>query len=246
MVDGGVRQVPMSLVIFVQPRSIPKTTSGKIQRHKCKNGYHDRTLKEVFRWEAAAAENLPSSSPLLSANQLAESEAYFSAEDNPTCLEESIPPAAASQSQMEPAAIPPPDDLEAQTSPSSCARSPQLPPEDDARGVEEMNIHQQGPAAATMPYEDQRTLPQLETTSSTSSEVAAEGNEDVNKRALDFIERLISYVIQARKLPRESVDPDQPMSLFGFDSLGFVVLGRKMGDWVGKEISPAIVSSSAR
>jgi hypothetical protein len=31
------------------------------------------------------------------------------------------------------------------------------------------------------------------------------------------------------------------MALFGFDSSGFVMLGKVMGDWVGKELSPVIV-----
>lgn len=44
-----------------------------------------------------------------------------------------------------------------------------------------------------------------------------------------------------RDMAREAVDIDQPMSLLGFDSAGFVALGRAMGEWMGKEISPAIV-----
>lgn len=33
------------MVVLVEPRSIPKTTSGKIQRHKCKIGYKEGSLK---------------------------------------------------------------------------------------------------------------------------------------------------------------------------------------------------------
>jgi hypothetical protein len=38
-------QVAVSVVVLVEPRSIPKTTSGKIQRHKCKLGFEDGSLK---------------------------------------------------------------------------------------------------------------------------------------------------------------------------------------------------------
>lgn len=45
-------QVAISVVVLVEPRSIPKTTSGKIQRHKCKIGYKEGTLKvsELTDW----------------------------------------------------------------------------------------------------------------------------------------------------------------------------------------------------
>lgn len=33
----------------------------------------------------------------------------------------------------------------------------------------------------------------------------------------------------------------QPLSLFGFDSAGFVAMSRVMGDWVGKDVSPIIL-----
>eukprot|EP00624_Nannochloropsis_granulata_P005483 evm.model.NODE_390_length_22818_cov_35.022045.3 len=50
-------QVAVSVVMLVEPRSIPKTTSGKIQRHKCKLGYRDGSLKTEFLWEAAGSAN---------------------------------------------------------------------------------------------------------------------------------------------------------------------------------------------
>ena len=52
---------------------------------------------------------------------------------------------------------------------------------------------------------------------------------------------MVDYVVKHREMDRAAVDIDQPMSLLGFDSAGFVALGRAMGEWVGKEISPAIV-----
>lgn len=33
----------------------------------------------------------------------------------------------------------------------------------------------------------------------------------------------------------------QPLSLFGFDSAGFVAMSRVMGDWVHKDVSPIIL-----
>ncbi len=53
---------------------------------------------------------------------------------------------------------------------------------------------------------------------------------------------MLDYVVKHREgMERAAVDIDQPMSLLGFDSAAFVALGRAMGEWVGKEISPAIV-----
>ncbi len=41
----------------LRPRSIPKTTSGKIQRYKCKCGYEEGTLQAAFIWERGSGED---------------------------------------------------------------------------------------------------------------------------------------------------------------------------------------------
>lgn len=69
----------------------------------------------------------------------------------------------------------------------------------------------------------------------------ADDDEGPNPLEKEYIDKLVDYVVKARELARETIDIDQPMSLFGFDSAGFVALGKTMGEWVGKEISPAIV-----
>ncbi|MCS7304455.1 MAG: aminotransferase class I/II-fold pyridoxal phosphate-dependent enzyme [Thermoguttaceae bacterium] len=40
-------------ILLLRAGSIPKTSSGKIQRHACRNGYLEGTLQVVARWEAS-------------------------------------------------------------------------------------------------------------------------------------------------------------------------------------------------
>ncbi|MCX7571137.1 amino acid adenylation domain-containing protein [Tumebacillus sp. DT12] len=54
-------QLPVYAIVLIRPTSIPKTSSGKIQRHACKAKYGDGTLEEVYRsvqGEAAKAADL--------------------------------------------------------------------------------------------------------------------------------------------------------------------------------------------
>ena len=209
----------MSVVVLLEPRSIPKTTSGKIQRHKCKNGYYNRTLKEIFRWEAAAGH--PLSSPLEAQGRSGESESFYSAIAEPASMG-LAPPAGAIQSKsLSAAGAPQHVDVDVE--------SKAMPQEMDEV---DQPVGQQDMGPVEMVLEDDKEDEDV---------IAPSPAEDVEAETAIFIERLITYVVQARKMPREAIDPDQPMSLLGFDSLGFVVLGRTMGDWVGKEISPAIV-----
>lgn len=43
-------EVPPDAVILVRPGSIPKTSSGKIQRHACRDAFLDRQLRVVDQW----------------------------------------------------------------------------------------------------------------------------------------------------------------------------------------------------
>ncbi|MFZ5830497.1 MAG: aminotransferase class I/II-fold pyridoxal phosphate-dependent enzyme [Planctomycetota bacterium] len=47
--------VPPYAIALLKPGSIPKTSSGKIQRHACRQGYLDAALDVVGQWHAAAA-----------------------------------------------------------------------------------------------------------------------------------------------------------------------------------------------
>jgi acyl-CoA synthetase (AMP-forming)/AMP-acid ligase II len=58
-------QVPVSVVCLVEPRSIPKTTSGKIQRYKCKLGYEEGSLEVAYLWEAGKGGSAPLKKPLV-------------------------------------------------------------------------------------------------------------------------------------------------------------------------------------
>lgn len=55
--------LPVESIILVQAGSIPKTSSGKIQRHACRSGFLDGSLDVVAQWQAArgpdAARPLP-------------------------------------------------------------------------------------------------------------------------------------------------------------------------------------------
>jgi len=43
--------LPLQAVLFLKPGTCPKTTSGKIQRHACRQGYVESTLSLVGRWD---------------------------------------------------------------------------------------------------------------------------------------------------------------------------------------------------
>lgn len=46
-------ELPIDVIILMKQRGIPKTSSGKIQRHACRQEYLDGTLAELNRWDAA-------------------------------------------------------------------------------------------------------------------------------------------------------------------------------------------------
>ena len=41
----------MDTIVLIRAGSIPKTSSGKIQRHACRNGYLQGTLEVVDTWD---------------------------------------------------------------------------------------------------------------------------------------------------------------------------------------------------
>ena len=57
-------QVSVSLVVFIQPKTMPRTTSGKRQRSKCKQLLMKGSLQEVFRW-TPGKQQPQSSKPLI-------------------------------------------------------------------------------------------------------------------------------------------------------------------------------------
>ena len=51
-------EVPIDAIVLVRAGSIPKTSSGKIQRHACREGYLSETLNELARWSLAEQERV--------------------------------------------------------------------------------------------------------------------------------------------------------------------------------------------
>ena len=48
-------ELTVEAIVLIRTGSIPKTSSGKIQRHACRNGYLDGSLEVVEIWEASAS-----------------------------------------------------------------------------------------------------------------------------------------------------------------------------------------------
>ena len=46
-------EIPVQGIVLIKSGSIPKTSSGKIQHHACRNGFLDGSLSEVKRWVSA-------------------------------------------------------------------------------------------------------------------------------------------------------------------------------------------------
>jgi amino acid adenylation domain-containing protein len=47
-------EIALTTIVLVRPHTIPLTTSGKVQRHRCCEQYEAGTLQEVRRWAATA------------------------------------------------------------------------------------------------------------------------------------------------------------------------------------------------
>lgn len=53
-----VHDLPVSAVVLIKTSSIPKTSSGKIQRHACRDGYLAGTLAAVATWSSEAGDQV--------------------------------------------------------------------------------------------------------------------------------------------------------------------------------------------
>ncbi len=51
-------ELPVEAVVLVQAGSIPKTSSGKIQRHACRSSYVEKSLTVVAQWVASSEDSL--------------------------------------------------------------------------------------------------------------------------------------------------------------------------------------------
>ncbi len=49
-------ELPVEAIVLIKAGSIPKTSSGKIQRHACREGFLDGTLEVVAEWRGWAAD----------------------------------------------------------------------------------------------------------------------------------------------------------------------------------------------
>lgn len=246
-------QVAVSVVVLVEPRSIPKTTSGKIQRHKCKLGYRDGSLKTAFLWEAVGSANGLALPPPTKVDVLALSLNSQNGDDD-AMSDDSFVSATFGGAEFE-------DDFSSpetnyQRSPMKRRTSSLL---GSASGMAPVKLPAVGevPAATGSPAGEEERQEQEQILGADHWDVPSpvavqsrskqEGEGDdgeeggITKEHEAFIDLLVDYVVKTREIQKESVDIDQPMSLLGFDSAGFVALGRVMGEWVGKEISPAIV-----
>jgi acyl transferase domain-containing protein/acyl-CoA synthetase (AMP-forming)/AMP-acid ligase II/acyl carrier protein len=56
-------EVPVDAVVLLKPGGIPKTSSGKIQRHACRAGYLAGTLDVIATWQRPAETEVETASP---------------------------------------------------------------------------------------------------------------------------------------------------------------------------------------
>ena len=67
-------ELALDAIVLIKAGSIPKTSSGKIQRHACRDGYLAGSLSEVARWTAAGDMPSRSRSPAVDGGEEAEIE----------------------------------------------------------------------------------------------------------------------------------------------------------------------------
>ncbi len=61
-----IHELPPDAVVLVRAGSLPKTSSGKIQRHACLKGFREGSLRVIHQW-LSWADNLPEQSPMIAA-----------------------------------------------------------------------------------------------------------------------------------------------------------------------------------
>lgn len=70
-------EIPIDAIVLIKQGSLPKTSSGKVQRHACRSGYLEGSLNVIASWTLEEAENV-ASAPKKDANF-----GSFVGEDNP-------------------------------------------------------------------------------------------------------------------------------------------------------------------
>ncbi len=79
-------ELPPDAVILVRSGSLPKTSSGKIQRHACLRGFKDGTLRVIAKW-VSWEDGLPEAAPMIAASTLQQvSGQKASSESRPTAV----------------------------------------------------------------------------------------------------------------------------------------------------------------
>jgi hypothetical protein len=229
-------QVAASAVILLEPGSIPKTNSNKIQRHKCRDKYLAGQLAALHTWLDSELPPPLSGKSSVSPPESAKSHSH-GVLASPTGINIAPSPATASPSV---------GSHSSSVAAEAASSSPLLRvPEGPASAgpvTPPMADKAEEDAEEPLPAELLSPVPiGVRGVSIPGQPAAPPAPADVEAREKDFIERLVAYVVKARNIAPEMVDLDEPMSLFGFDSAGFVAMGKVMCDWVGKEISPAIV-----
>lgn len=82
-------ELALDAIVLIKNGSIPKTSSGKVQRHACRNSYRDGSLDVVGRWELSSGE---STVPLAAAGQIADEDESREAEKERTSSKREILP----------------------------------------------------------------------------------------------------------------------------------------------------------
>jgi len=101
---AGTHELPVEAIVLIKTRSIPKTSSGKIQRHACRDGYLAGTLAAQATWsaETGKVEIIPSLRRLRKAAEEAKS-----LEEGATWVEEGDLTASPNQPSASPPTVKP-------------------------------------------------------------------------------------------------------------------------------------------
>ena len=66
--------------------------------------------------------------------------------------------------------------------------------------------------------------------------------EHVESKSKEEIEEWLNEIIaQVTDVPLEEIDPQQPLTQFGIDSVGAVTLSGDLEDWLGFELPASII-----
>jgi acyl-CoA synthetase (AMP-forming)/AMP-acid ligase II/acyl carrier protein len=205
-------------IVLLKPATLPRTTSGKVRRKTCREGFLDNSLPAVASWRAVARGDVAQSESAQGR------EAAQRADQVIHWVRQSAVELAQSSSQD-------PRELSAARS-GALAKQGLL-----GMQVETRHDVSKEPTHTLASHSLQRVA------GPSRLEGASSRDRDAAKRQLRF--RIISWLANRLRIPVSEVEADRSFSDHGLDSVSSVELAKSLSDGLGREVDATVVWSFA-